>query len=143
MKKITADTNIIVSGVINKKGNPARFLELLRDRKFELVLSEPLIEELRVTFSYPHLREKYKITDEVVEDTIAFLREKATIVPGDYETDFLDEVDPKDNKVLACALEGKVDEIVSGDKQHILPLKQFHHIQIISVADFLDIKDDD
>ena len=33
------------------------------------------------------------------------------------------EADPADNHILACAVSGKADVIVSGDKRHLLPLK--------------------
>ena len=39
---------------------------------------------------------------------------------------------------MECALEGKVDYLISGDKRHILPLKEFEGIKIISVSEFLD-----
>ncbi|MBC7319883.1 putative toxin-antitoxin system toxin component, PIN family, partial [bacterium] len=44
-----------------------------------------------------------------------------------------------DNRILECALEGKVDYIISGDRKHILPLKEFKGIKIVSVGEFLEI----
>lgn len=44
--------------------------------------------------------------------------------------------DPKDNPILACALAGKVDMVVSGDK-HLLRLKEYDGILIIRPLDFL------
>jgi uncharacterized protein len=45
--------------------------------------------------------------------------------------------DPKDDKFLEAAIAGKVDFIVSGDK-HLLALKEFRSIPIISGREFLD-----
>jgi len=42
-----------------------------------------------------------------------------------------------DNRILECALKGKVDYIVTGDKKHILPLKNFQGIKIVTAAQFL------
>ena len=39
--------------------------------------------------------------------------------------------------VLECALAGEADYIVSGDKKHLLPLRQFRDIPIVSPAEFL------
>ena len=39
--------------------------------------------------------------------------------------------------VLECALAGEADYIVSGDKKHLLPLRQFREIPIVSPAEFL------
>ena len=40
--------------------------------------------------------------------------------------------DPEDDKFLECAVAGKADFIVSGDK-HLLKLKEFHGIKIITI----------
>jgi len=45
--------------------------------------------------------------------------------------------DPDDEMVLECALTVEADFIVSGDKKHLLPLREFRGIPIISPADFL------
>ncbi len=42
-----------------------------------------------------------------------------------------------DNRILECAIEGKADYIISGDKHHILPLKKFQKIRILSPSQFL------
>lgn len=51
----------------------------------------------------------------------------------------VDEIksDPTDNIILEAALEAKADLIISGDKKHLLSLKEFEGIKIISAADFL------
>lgn len=46
--------------------------------------------------------------------------------------------DPDDNMVLECAIEGRAQYIITGDK-HLLVLKKFRHIQIVSANDFLKI----
>ena len=45
--------------------------------------------------------------------------------------------DPDDEMVLECALAAEADYIVSGDKKHLLPLREFQGIRIVSPADFL------
>jgi predicted nucleic acid-binding protein len=47
-------------------------------------------------------------------------------------------VDPKDNKIIECAVAGNVDYLVSGDKG-ILILKEFRGIKIVSVAEMFEI----
>ena len=47
--------------------------------------------------------------------------------------------DPKDDKILECALVARATHVVSGDKRHLLSLKQFRGIDIVSPADFLKI----
>jgi putative PIN family toxin of toxin-antitoxin system len=45
--------------------------------------------------------------------------------------------DPDDEMVLECALAAEADFIVSGDKKHLLALRQFQGIPIVSPAEFL------
>jgi predicted nucleic acid-binding protein len=46
--------------------------------------------------------------------------------------------DAADAKILACAVAGKADAIVTGDKKHLLPLKRYRGIPIVSPAEFLE-----
>ena len=45
--------------------------------------------------------------------------------------------DPDDETILECALAAEADYTVSGDKRHLLPLRQFRGIPIVSPSDFL------
>jgi putative PIN family toxin of toxin-antitoxin system len=45
--------------------------------------------------------------------------------------------DPGDEKVLECALAAEAEKIVTGDRKHLLPLRKFRGIEIVSPADFL------
>jgi predicted nucleic acid-binding protein len=45
--------------------------------------------------------------------------------------------DPNDEMVLECALAAEADVIVSGDKKHLLSLREFRGIPIIPPAEFL------
>ncbi len=46
------------------------------------------------------------------------------------------KVDPSDNAFLECAVDGRADYIVSGDR-HLLGLGTYRGIQIISPREFL------
>ena len=45
--------------------------------------------------------------------------------------------DEDDNRILECGVEGKAQYIISGDKRHLLSLKQYQGIKILSPANFL------
>jgi predicted nucleic acid-binding protein len=45
--------------------------------------------------------------------------------------------DPPDNSVLACAVDGKADHIVSGDG-HLLDLAVYQGIPILTARQYLD-----
>ena len=82
-----------------------------------------------------------------IEDNIASVRAiAAVVVPGRYQVDLF-STDPKDNPVLACAIEGLADYVVTDDRRDLLPLKVVRlaghaAIQIVSAAGFLRILHD-
>jgi len=43
--------------------------------------------------------------------------------------------DPKDNKLLECAVAGKANFLISGDK-HLLSLKEFQGVKIITIEEW-------
>jgi putative PIN family toxin of toxin-antitoxin system len=45
--------------------------------------------------------------------------------------------DPADNAILAAAIDGHADFIVSGD-QHLLVLREYQGIKILAPADFIE-----
>jgi len=45
--------------------------------------------------------------------------------------------DPEDDMVIECAIKSKADYIISGDKKHLLPLREYEGIPILSPSDFL------
>jgi putative PIN family toxin of toxin-antitoxin system len=70
-----------------------------------------------------------------IQTTLKLLVRKADIVKVDTVLDVVPD-DPKDNHVLACAFAGKVDMVVSGDKD-LLRLKEYEGIPIVRPMDFL------
>jgi hypothetical protein len=44
--RVTADTNILISGIIFPKGKPFHLLELAREGKINMTVSEPILDEM-------------------------------------------------------------------------------------------------
>ena len=70
----------------------------------------------------------------------AFLRARletvAEIVEPEEVLDVIAE-DPDDNRVLECAVKGRADLIVSGDR-HLLKLGSYQGIAIVTVRQFME-----
>lgn len=140
MTKIVIDTNILVSAILTPEGNPAKILKLVLEGKLNLIISPAILEEIRQVFNYPKLAklmEKNNITRQEVYDFLDKMSRVALITPGKLDIDVIPK-DPADNKIIACALEGDADFIISGD-QHLTDLKIFQSIKIIDPAAFLKI----
>jgi putative PIN family toxin of toxin-antitoxin system len=141
------DTQLLIRAFHTARGASGGLVRALQKDAFHLVTSEPLLEELRRTFYRPEVQRiaplRPLLPDEI-EENIASVRAIATlVVPGRYEVDLV-STDPKDNPVLACAIEGQADYVVSDDRRDLLPLKVVRlaghaAIQIVSAAGFLRI----
>ena len=131
MHRLVLDTNTIVSA-IGWKGAPRKLMDLCIDNKIQIILSIDLIDEfIKVIY-----RPKFKfIPEDTKLEFIRYLLTVADIVKPDVEINIIDE-DKFDNKFLECAITGKANFIISGDK-HLLKLKDFQKIKIINASTFL------
>lgn len=136
MLRVVLDTNIIVSGIISSSGNPRRILQAWRQKEFTLLSSEAVIQEVTKVFHYPHLSETYQISESDVQIVVQSLVNDAELLEDLYEVER--SRDPDDNVLLACALEGKADYLVSGDSD-LLSIKYYHGTQIRTPKQFLEI----
>ena len=93
-----------------------------------------------------------EILDELCAKLVAKLQfedEEAELVAGSLLS-FLEVIaitggmtglqsDPKDDKILECAVIGAATHVVTGDRRHLLPLKRFQQIDIVSPAELVQI----
>lgn len=136
MLRIVIDTNIFVSGVISIGTPPKRLLRSWQAGQFDLVTCSHSIDELDDVLQRPHILTKYAI-DPDRETLIEHIKGLAIFVSGTTLTGVVRD-DPKDDMFVSCAVEGNAKYIVTGDK-HLLKLKRYHKIRIITVAHFLAV----
>jgi len=72
----------------------------------------------------------------MVDRLIDLLEHDAILVYGSADVAGAIPDDPDDEEILACAVDGRADLIVSGDR-HLLALGAFRGIPILSPRDFL------
>ncbi len=132
MLKVVIDTNVFVSGVLTKGGNPSVVIKAWRrTRKYQLFITEEIIQEvLRVM-------KRLNIKADIIADWDKLLRKRAIQVVPARKIEVIRE-DPSDNKFLECAIESYADYIVTGD-EHLKKLNKFEGIEIVSARKFLDI----
>ncbi len=128
--RVVPDTNVLVSGIVFGEP-PGEIIALAAARRLQLILSPPLITELRRV-----LREKFEFGDDALYLAETLVRRAGIVVEPD-RTLRLITGDPEDNRVLEAAAVSKADAIVSGDR-HLLALKVFEGIPIMSPRQFLD-----
>ena len=129
MKRIVADTNVLVSA-LQFGGKPKLLLDLAVDGQVDLLVSESILAEALRVF-----RDKFERAPEWLAETDRQLRVVARLVePTDHIQAI--EADPTDDRILECAVAAGAEVIVSGDS-HLLSLGSFRGIPIQRVAEFL------
>ena len=135
MLYLVLDTNVWVSGIISPNSPPAELLRLWQLRTFELVSCQQAMDDLAEVLSRPHLVEKYHILPAKREVLLALIDERVLKVPGNSIQGIVKD-DPKDDMFVACAVEGQVKYVISGDK-HLLGLRRYQQIRMMKPAYFL------
>jgi uncharacterized protein len=128
--RVVLDTNVYVSAFQRPEGLIARVWQDARKGMYALFASPHIVGEVAQT-----LREDFRWSDQRVQLRMKGLVGVAKIVVPAYIPDVIKE-DPDDNHILACALAGNANLIVSRDLD-LLRLKTYGTIGIMSPIDFL------
>jgi len=110
-------------------------MDAWRNGAFILVISEAILLEISNVLRRPHIRQNYRVTSRAADLLLASLREYGVVTPGELAVEVVPD-DPKDNCVVACAVEGAADYIVTGDL-HLRELREYRGIPILSPAEFV------
>ncbi len=139
MIRAVLDANVFVSAVLNPRGAPGSTLVALRRRRFKLLLSSEILEEVGRVLLVPRIANRHRWPMTAVSFFLDSLSQVAFLTPGTLR---LREVrdDPDDDRYLECAVEGLADYLVSGDA-HLLKLREFESTSIVSPRAFLGILD--
>jgi putative PIN family toxin of toxin-antitoxin system len=132
--RVVLDTNVLIGAVITKDTRPDRLYRAWLRGEIELVTSKAQLAEFANVLGRPRLQKYIDAVEAaaIVEniDTRAVMLED----PPDVDL----SPDPKDNPILAAAIAGNVDLIVSGDKKHLLALGEVEGIPIVTAREALE-----
>ena len=132
MIRAVLDTNVFVSAFL-LTGRLNRLVPLILKKKFLWLFSQEILEEYLAVASRP----LYGLSVEKVELLLYQVKEHAEWVNVRSRFTVVAE-DPADDQFIACAVDGRADWIVTGDR-HLLGLKTFRGIQIGAPAEFLKV----
>jgi len=130
--KVVIDTNVFVSG-LTFKGKPREVLDLIWRGDIEACISSFIFKELEET-----LKKDFSWDRNQIKHTIEKIKAKTILIQPKNKVSVIKENDD-DNRILECAIEGKVQCLISGDRKHLLPLKEYRGIKILSPAEFLKL----
>ncbi len=98
------------------------------DDRLEFVLLQPVMVELEriLTEKLDFAPERWRQTEELLVDLAAELAPVPSSPPNAVTGD------PDDDLILVCAVEAKVDVLVSGDRKHLLPVGEHRGVRVIT-----------
>jgi putative PIN family toxin of toxin-antitoxin system len=134
--RVVVDTNIFVSGTAIATGNPVKILSLWRDGAFVLVTSPKLLAEATDVLTRPKIMTFTGLTLHETQQFLQEIADRSVVTKGEYHVEPLVS-NPPDTFVLQAAIEGQATHIVTGDKTHLLPLRKFRGIPIVTPQDYL------
>lgn len=126
--RVVLDTNIYIAAELSPNGSSAQVWRLARLRRFQLITSPYIVNEVGKVLRRLGREER---------DVIKRCKEIAHIADIIQPTITLRVVrDPKDDPIVECAVDGKADAIVSLDKD-LLTLRVYNNIPVLHVVDLL------
>ncbi len=129
------DTGILLAALITSGTPPDLIYRAWRKKAFELVTSEWQFDELRRVSRYPKLRKYLKPAE--AGTLVNGLRHQATVLQELPKVEL--SPDPDDNSILATAIAGGADYLVTGDKRDLLSLGKVEAVPIVAARAFADL----
>ncbi|MDS4071237.1 MAG: putative toxin-antitoxin system toxin component, PIN family [Candidatus Competibacter sp.] len=113
--RVILDTNVLLAALISPHGSPDVIYRAWRAARFELVTSAPQLDELRRVSRYPKLKTilpAHRVGTMVKNMQRAIVLDTLPPLPEGIEAD-----DPNDGFLLAMAMAGEADYLVTGDRR--------------------------
>ncbi|MDI1259415.1 putative toxin-antitoxin system toxin component, PIN family [Aquabacterium sp.] len=133
--RVVIDTNVLLSALISPHGSPDAIYRAWRAARFELVTSLAQLDEVRRASRYPKLKAilpAHRVGAMVNNMQRAIVLEHRPSLPPSVEVH-----DPNDAFLLAMALVGDANYLVTGDRRAgLLQLGSAGHARIVTPAVF-------
>lgn len=128
--RVVFDTNIFISALAIPGSLAEKAVLKIIEGEDTLLISKELLDELLST-----LARKFSHDTEQLSRVAVNISDLAEMVKAEKRLHVLQD-DP-DNRVLECAVAGKADFIITGDKE-ILRLESFQGIKVVSLRNYLE-----
>lgn len=130
--KIVMDTNIIISTLIAKHGDPAKVFKKMINGEIKNYTSKEIIQKIIDVLNREEITKRTQKQDRqhILEQYLIY----SVLIKPKKNFDVIE--DKKDNKFVDVAKEAKAQYIISGDKL-VLKLKEFKGIKIIRAKEYL------
>lgn len=130
MLKILLDTNIYISAIVFK-GKPRKILQDLIDKKYTGLITKEILEEIEGTLS----SKKFGLNTDFIQTVTDEIKDISDLVKIKPINHYFDLRDRDDFHILEACFSGKVDYLITGDKD-LLELNINSNFKIISPAEY-------
>jgi len=113
--RVILDTNVLLGALISPSGPPDTIYRAWRAARFELVTSAAQLDELRRVSRYPKL--KTILPAHRVGTMVNNMQRAIVLAPLPPLPDGIEARDPNDAFLVAMALTGEADYLVTGDRR--------------------------
>ena len=128
--RVIVDTNLLISLLIT---NQYKHLDQpMIEGRLILLFSEESVNEFLEVSQRPKFEKHFSLDD--ITELLFAIHTFSELITVNKKVDLCR--DPKDNFLLALALESKASHLITGDRD-LLDLQLIGHTQILSMADFL------
>ncbi len=131
--RIALDTNVFVSALITKGTPPDQLYQAWLRNDIDLVTSAEQIDEITEVLARPKFR---GLIDPDETTRMIFAIHLRAVVVTDMDVSQRSP-DPKDDMILATAIAGQAELLVTGDKRDLLALQTVEGIPICTPRDAL------
>jgi putative PIN family toxin of toxin-antitoxin system len=129
-RRVVFDTNVLISAVLSPNGKPFQCTALAKKEIITSVTSREILEEFKEKLIYK-LRFESERVDKIIDEILAY---SELIILTNIPKIIIE--DPDDDIIMAVAITGNANYIVSGDK-HLLNIGQYQDISMVTANDFL------
>jgi len=130
--RVVLDTNTLISALLFS-GTASRLVPLWQSRRITVLVSKEILQEYLRVLAYPKFQlGDHEIRALVEEELLPFaetirVRRRLAVVRRD----------PEDDKFLECAVAGRAEYLVTGDRD-LRELGSYRRITILTVGEFLE-----
>ena len=129
--RVVFDTNILVLAIVLPGGRGDDALRRILKGPDELIISKPIIDELLLV-----LARKFSRNPDEISRIALLINDAAELVHTRRGLRVLE--DEPDNRIPECALTGRAEAIVTGDKR-MLELESYKTVAIVSLRQYLEL----
>lgn len=134
--RVVFDTVVVVRALINPAGRWGRLI-FERGDSYITIVSPEILREMLDVINRPKLLKRFAVTKDAPQMQILLSKLAGAVVVEPTQRINICR-DPKDDKFLECAVEGRANYIVSEDKD-LLDVEEHAGVRIVSAMEFLEL----